>query len=245
MLFFFFSSRRRHTRYWRDWSSDVCSSDLLDAIVLEVREIGEERHLPVPGRRRGEACVAAHLQQPAERVRRRAAAARLLAAERQACQRAELPAGCVADLPERADVGRLPAGEAGEAVALPTHAERDLQALEQPALGAGLRVVIFGRAPVPLCSGDTGRAPFDGPGAPGAMERRVEAGRRGPGIAARSEMGEAQLQVPGRRGHRLSAGRRGDEAAGQSCGEEEARIRDAQASLSFWIGERRLQDVYG
>src|SRR3712207_2961039 len=25
----FFSSRRRHTRYWRDWSSDVCSSDLL------------------------------------------------------------------------------------------------------------------------------------------------------------------------------------------------------------------------
>src|SRR3712207_8394526 len=28
MCFFFFSSRRRHTRYWRDWSSDVCSSDL-------------------------------------------------------------------------------------------------------------------------------------------------------------------------------------------------------------------------
>src|SRR5258707_7018485 len=27
---FFFSSRRRHTRYWRDWSSDVCSSDLVD-----------------------------------------------------------------------------------------------------------------------------------------------------------------------------------------------------------------------
>jgi len=25
---FFFSSRRRHTRYWRDWNSDVCSSDL-------------------------------------------------------------------------------------------------------------------------------------------------------------------------------------------------------------------------
>src|SRR5258707_1345300 len=25
----FFSSRRRHTRYWRDWSSDVCSSDLV------------------------------------------------------------------------------------------------------------------------------------------------------------------------------------------------------------------------
>src|SRR3712207_8484735 len=29
VCFFFFSSRRRHTRYWRDWSSDVCSSDLI------------------------------------------------------------------------------------------------------------------------------------------------------------------------------------------------------------------------
>src|ERR671912_2674892 len=29
---FFFSSRRRHTRYWRDWSSDVCSSDLEPSI---------------------------------------------------------------------------------------------------------------------------------------------------------------------------------------------------------------------
>src|SRR3712207_2363993 len=28
---YIFSSRRRHTRYWRDWSSDVCSSDLLAA----------------------------------------------------------------------------------------------------------------------------------------------------------------------------------------------------------------------
>src|SRR5438445_11620773 len=28
---FFFSSRRRHTRYWRDWSSDVCSSDLISS----------------------------------------------------------------------------------------------------------------------------------------------------------------------------------------------------------------------
>src|SRR3989442_9919553 len=27
-FFFFFSSRRRHTRCGRDWSSDVCSSDL-------------------------------------------------------------------------------------------------------------------------------------------------------------------------------------------------------------------------
>src|SRR4051794_41397545 len=28
-FFFFFSSRRRHTRWTGDWSSDVCSSDLL------------------------------------------------------------------------------------------------------------------------------------------------------------------------------------------------------------------------
>src|SRR5438105_15125434 len=28
-MFFFFSSRRRHTRSTRDWSSDVCSSDLV------------------------------------------------------------------------------------------------------------------------------------------------------------------------------------------------------------------------
>src|SRR5690554_7202134 len=28
IFFFFFSSRRRHTRCGRDWSSDVCSSDL-------------------------------------------------------------------------------------------------------------------------------------------------------------------------------------------------------------------------
>src|SRR5437763_9567237 len=31
LLSFFFSSRRRHTRYIGDWSSDVCSSDLSSA----------------------------------------------------------------------------------------------------------------------------------------------------------------------------------------------------------------------
>src|SRR5690606_40153262 len=34
--YFFFSSRRRHTRFSRDWSSDVCSSDLK----------GIEKHAP-------------------------------------------------------------------------------------------------------------------------------------------------------------------------------------------------------
>src|SRR3989449_11488780 len=32
-FFFFFSSRRRHTRCSRDWSSDVCSSDLNSAFL--------------------------------------------------------------------------------------------------------------------------------------------------------------------------------------------------------------------
>src|SRR5205809_1873214 len=32
-FFFFFSSRRRHTRCSRDWSSDVCSSDLLHFLI--------------------------------------------------------------------------------------------------------------------------------------------------------------------------------------------------------------------
>src|SRR6266550_7279523 len=43
--FFFFSSRRRHTRCSRDWSSDVCSSD------LKMRQ--EERDGDGYGRRRG------------------------------------------------------------------------------------------------------------------------------------------------------------------------------------------------
>src|SRR5690606_41001231 len=36
---FFFSSRRRHTRFSRDWSSDVCSSDLVAVDALE--QLGE------------------------------------------------------------------------------------------------------------------------------------------------------------------------------------------------------------
>src|SRR5439155_18359849 len=36
---YFFSSRRRHTRWPRDWSSDVCSSD------LRVKQVGPHRFL--------------------------------------------------------------------------------------------------------------------------------------------------------------------------------------------------------
>src|SRR5207249_9503710 len=44
-IFFFFSSRRRHTRSKRDWSSDVCSSDLLSE---------EGLHDPGEGRPQGD-----------------------------------------------------------------------------------------------------------------------------------------------------------------------------------------------
>src|SRR6266542_3730524 len=40
--FFFFSSRRRHTRCYRDWSSDVCSSD------LELFALGMASSMTVP-----------------------------------------------------------------------------------------------------------------------------------------------------------------------------------------------------
>src|SRR5690349_24109961 len=48
-FFFFFSSRRRHTRSLRDWSSDVCSSDLVlehavaEAVAGHVRAAASAR----------------------------------------------------------------------------------------------------------------------------------------------------------------------------------------------------------
>src|SRR5690242_21696871 len=45
MIFFFFSSRRRHTRLTCDWSSDVCSSDLARRHLDELESpeaVGEE-----------------------------------------------------------------------------------------------------------------------------------------------------------------------------------------------------------
>src|SRR5437899_8038530 len=43
-LYFFFSSRRRHTRCLSDWSSDVCSSDLssIYALQSEIDELQKE-----------------------------------------------------------------------------------------------------------------------------------------------------------------------------------------------------------
>src|SRR5207245_6136096 len=42
LLFFFFSSRRRHTRCYRDWSSDVCSSDLGKTARVAVFATGDK-----------------------------------------------------------------------------------------------------------------------------------------------------------------------------------------------------------
>src|SRR5437870_11794903 len=50
LLCFFFSSRRRHTRWPRDWSSDVCSSDLEPQGEL-LSALGTEVHLAAPGQR--------------------------------------------------------------------------------------------------------------------------------------------------------------------------------------------------
>src|SRR5690606_40590972 len=45
---FFFSSRRRHTRFSRDWSSDVCSSDLEARLDQEHAEREPEREQTEP-----------------------------------------------------------------------------------------------------------------------------------------------------------------------------------------------------
>src|SRR5207245_7307615 len=56
---FLFASRRRHTRCYRDWSSDVCSSDLdagnrvaeIQRALDEGRDLRMPRHLRLPARR--------------------------------------------------------------------------------------------------------------------------------------------------------------------------------------------------
>src|SRR5206468_9419119 len=51
LFFFFFSSRRRHTRSDRDWSSDVCSSDLSE-LSVERRAAQRASYLSGPTHRR-------------------------------------------------------------------------------------------------------------------------------------------------------------------------------------------------
>src|SRR5256885_9866965 len=45
---FFFSSRRRHTRLQGDWSSDVCSSDLLLVALSRIVFIFDNQHAVLP-----------------------------------------------------------------------------------------------------------------------------------------------------------------------------------------------------
>src|SRR3712207_8186764 len=63
---FFFSSRRRHTRYWRDWSSDVCSSDLAAAARGCAARLPPPRRRPAGRRERGGRHAA--LVEPVERA---------------------------------------------------------------------------------------------------------------------------------------------------------------------------------
>src|SRR3712207_8160620 len=52
LSFFFFPSRKRHTIYWRDWSSAVCSSDLGDGPPAE--HLVPLTVVSVPDHRRGQ-----------------------------------------------------------------------------------------------------------------------------------------------------------------------------------------------
>src|SRR5690606_39453515 len=67
-LLFFFSSRRRHTRFSRDWSSDVCSSDLPAALDVGARvdDLARLGHHPLRHRRLGFVDLPAGPQQDGE-----------------------------------------------------------------------------------------------------------------------------------------------------------------------------------
>src|SRR3712207_9449339 len=68
-MFFFFSSRRRHTRYWRDWSSDVCSSDLR-IVVGEVRGAEALDMLQALNTGHDGSLTTVHANSPADALRR-------------------------------------------------------------------------------------------------------------------------------------------------------------------------------
>src|SRR5438034_9025462 len=72
--FFFFSSRRRHTRSLCDWSSDVCSSDLPLSPVLSLAPNVEFRH-ELAGPATGSLALLGWLVRPGVDVRYRASAA--------------------------------------------------------------------------------------------------------------------------------------------------------------------------
>src|SRR6266542_6867877 len=62
--FFFFSSRRWHTRCYRDWSSDVCSSDLRQLQRVHIGLTGQEQLGAVAVQHGGGAAAVAVLELP-------------------------------------------------------------------------------------------------------------------------------------------------------------------------------------
>src|SRR5690606_17265932 len=62
LICFFFSSRRRHTRFSRDWSSDVCSSDL-ESASIEALRLFAEIGVPLPGDEGGQAAEVRRIQE--------------------------------------------------------------------------------------------------------------------------------------------------------------------------------------
>src|SRR6266436_5047678 len=79
VLFFFFSSRRRHTRCSRDWSSDVCSSDLTITAVDRDRKPFFVVSEVLTGKRQATLTLAdkANLQVKAERIAQQVANAQV------------------------------------------------------------------------------------------------------------------------------------------------------------------------
>src|SRR5437764_13354030 len=69
-VYFFFSSRRRHTRYIGDWSSDVCSSDLSRGSRATAAQRGGARDRGVDGRDRRQDGVRARGRRPRSEERR-------------------------------------------------------------------------------------------------------------------------------------------------------------------------------
>src|SRR5690349_23527627 len=133
--FFFFSSRRRHTRSLRDWSSDVCSSDLVARLHAE--------------RERGEPARAARVE------RHRAALARAGAAGSAFLGRDDLVAQAAAgrrgDLRRDDERGALDGGVEGQPVA--RLAGRGGRAEQEHNAGQALQCCVIARwlpAP-PLC----------------------------------------------------------------------------------------------
>src|SRR5690606_39521264 len=73
-IFFFFSSRRRHTRFSRDWSSDVCSSDLPEHIRRVTEDVVVHAPFTValdPGHRKVHVVATCGMHLPSGRMRDR------------------------------------------------------------------------------------------------------------------------------------------------------------------------------